>query len=266
MKQATSEAKSLRSELLEQAGLDPNASHSITTYIRQMNEDIASVGRDSANLNSARRMLSNGMDVELIEQFIPELSVTALSMLAKKMQVEHALLNGDTVEDVTKATDLTVFQVKRLQKLMNARQALLEGQPIKQIAISYQLLEDVAEGIEETLFTDRRTAWALIAGNKSVEIIAQRTFFTVDTITYFKNIIDCKLMIDVGKSDKAISTLLNIDNQLISDCRSILPEQKEQALEILNKNKLQPVKIRPAHIAADLLLPTGIVTELENSI
>lgn len=262
LKQTLAEAEQLRSDLLAEAGLDPKAADAMDHYVRQLNQDIAAVGRDKAFLSSARRMLLSGMTVDLVEQLVPELSAAAVSGLAGKLQAERALLDGQTLEVVSELTGLTALQVKLLQKLLQARQALQQGDALEQVAANFGLLEDVVEGLEETLIADRRGVWTSLAAEKDPAGIARQTGFSLADIQYFKNRIACVQQLETGRSDAEISQMLGWEAGLVAECRQKLPEQKRQAQHALQTAGLLPVKTRPEHIAADLQLPIELVVAM----
>lgn len=262
LKQTFAEAEQLRSDLLTEAGLDPKAPDAMDSYVQQLNEDIAAVGRDKAFLSSARRMLLSGMTVDLVEQLVPELSVAAVSSLAGKLQAERALLDGQALEVVAELTGLTALQVKLLQKLLQARQALQQGDALEQVVTAFGLLEDVVEGLEETLIADRRSVWTLLAAEKDPAGIAKQTDFSLADILQFKSGIVCLQQLEAGRSDAEIAHMLALENSFVAECRQKLPVQKQQAQNALQTASLQPVKTRPEYIAADLQLPIELVVAM----
>ncbi|MDD2740138.1 MAG: hypothetical protein PHR94_14515 [Methylomonas lenta] len=56
--------------------------------------------------------------------------------------------------------------------------------------------------------------------------------------------------------------MLGLDQAFIAECRQQLPKRKQQAQEALQTAVLQPVKIRPEQIAADLQLPIESVVTI----
>ncbi|AEG01608.1 hypothetical protein [Methylomonas methanica] len=262
LKQTVTEAENWRSDLLAEAGLDPKAPDAMDSYVRQLNQDIAAVGRDKAFLSSARRMLLSGMTVDLVEQLVPELSAAAVAGLAKKLQAERGLLDGQVPESITELTGLTALQVKLLQKLLQARLALQQGDTLEQVAVSFGLLEDVVEGLEETLIADRRSVWTLLAAEKDPAGIARQTGFSLADIQQFKNRIACVQQLEAGRGDAEIAQMLGLENRFVAECRQKLPAQKQQAQIALQTAGLQPVKTRPEHIAADLQLPIELVVAM----
>lgn len=262
LKQTVTEAGQLRSDLLTEAGLDPKSADAMDSYVRQLNQDIAAVGRDKAFLSSARRMLLSGMTVDLVDQLVPELSAAAVAGLANKLQAERALLDGQAPEAVTELTGLTALQVKLLQKLLQARLALQQGDTLEQVAANFGLLEDVVEGLEETLIADRRGVWTLLAAEKDPAGIARQTGFSLADVRQFKNRIACVQQLEAGRGDAEIAQMLGLENSFAAECRQKLPAQKQQAQNALQTAGLQPVKTRPEHIAADLQLPIELVVAL----
>lgn len=248
------DATAMRDGALQESGFS-----TIDEYVRGLNESIAELGRQRGSLGSARRMLIGGMSVEDVEMIVPGLPPESLAALARKLAVERALLDGVAIDQVAANTGATVVQVKALERLQFARLALLDGADVDAVVASSGLSLGVVEGEDETLESDLRLAWSMLAKNMPPDAIAARCLFSVDTLSALEREHDAKEQLHAGKDAAQVASDFGVPTEITGRWRDQLDDALVKARVLIGGSGPVP---RLNDIAADLRVPIAILQQL----
>jgi hypothetical protein len=243
------DAKAQRDELLAQAGVSTPEE-----YVQTINEALAQMGRQKANFDTARRMLQHKMPDDVILSMLNGLSEEALALIKTRLQAESLLAAGQSQVDVAAQIGLDPEQVAEIALVVDARNALVRGLSVEEVADSMNigpgLLEDVDDMLDEALPDN----WAKIEGDGSLDSLAADMLLSEAALAALRTELKAKSLLHTGTGVGPVSESLGVDRDEVVGWASELPVAAEAA-----RNQRTQGMTEPSELAAANRLPLAMV-------
>ena len=241
------EGNTMKATMLADAGCAD-----VMAYLDKLNHAIADVGRANARRSLVRRMLLDGMDTSLVEQY-SELSTEQVAGIHAKLTVELGLLRGDELATLIADSGLGTLQVEVLKRMFDARIALLGGVDAAEVMENYGLSDVTVSGVATSLARDIRQVWALFGKDKTADVIAHATLLPQAAVEQLQLELVAKRVLLKEADDAAVADKSGASAEQIVQWRTALTDDLAAARERAAKAQKH---VRPSDIAADYRLPT----------
>lgn len=244
------DATAQRDEMLAQAGVSTPEE-----YVRTINEGLAQMGRQKANFDTARRMIQHKMPDDMILSMLDGMSKEALDLIKTRLKAEILLAAGKPREEVVTQVGLDLDQVSEIALVIQARNALVRGMTLEQVAESIEigpgLLDDTDDMLDEVL----PDHWAEIESTESLTELAGKLLIAEAALNDLRKELKGKSLLSSGTDIGAVSESLGIAREMVVSWASVLP----LGLEAARNLRAQGVD-DPAELAAANRLPLAVLS------